>query len=270
MKWIAAVFGCALTLTMCSDIHAVTWNVPSLPCSTIQAGIDSASAGDTVVVACGTYYEHDIEMKSGVTLRSEMGEPDCVTIDAQQLGRVLSCVGMATTTTIEGFTITGGSTGDRGGGIYCNDHSSPTIRNCHITRNRLTDWNTRGAGMYCGEYSSPTVTGCVFSWNMRPSLGSDQGGGMYIITYSYPTVTNCTFYGNRARNGSQVYCLNAFGNVQLDNCLMAFGLEDAAVVCYNSTLILTCCDVYGNQSPRTRGSGMLRTETSTCCGAHPV
>ena len=42
---------------------------------TIQAGVDSSAAGDTVEVACGTYYEHGIVAHVPLTLRSELDFP---------------------------------------------------------------------------------------------------------------------------------------------------------------------------------------------------
>ncbi len=74
----------------CPAARATTWHVPS-QCPTIQAGIDSASAGDTVLVGCGIYYEHDLLMKSGVCLKSQTGDPNGVATDAQEQGRVFHC-----------------------------------------------------------------------------------------------------------------------------------------------------------------------------------
>ena len=47
--------------------QAATWHVPS-QCPTIQAGIDSASSGDTVVVACdrGWGMERSSQMMAGI------------------------------------------------------------------------------------------------------------------------------------------------------------------------------------------------------------
>ena len=119
---------------------------------TIQAGIDAAAAGDFVVVACGTYCEHDIVMKPGVHLRSEGGQADCATIDAQWLGRVMYCVDVDETSTIEGFTMTGGSSNEGGGGLFC-DNSSLWLTNCEL------------GAIGCTGTSSPVFIECAFSGN---------------------------------------------------------------------------------------------------------
>jgi len=66
--------------------YMLTIHVPGdIP--TIQAGLQAAVAGDTVLVAAGTYYEHDLTMNpSGIILRGETGLPEDVIIDAQGLG----------------------------------------------------------------------------------------------------------------------------------------------------------------------------------------
>jgi hypothetical protein len=140
-----------ITAGLSIPAHAATWHVPS-ECLTIQAGVDSAAVGDTVLVACDTYYEHDIIMKSGICLTSETGEPGCVTIDAQQLGKVMYCLEVDDAASIVGFTITGGlATGaaardSTGGGIYCED-SSPTLANCAFLDNSAA---LVGGGLFCG------------------------------------------------------------------------------------------------------------------------
>jgi nitrous oxidase accessory protein NosD len=55
---------------------------------TIRAGVDASASGDTVVVRCGTYFEHNINILRSITLVSESGDAECVTIDAQELGHV--------------------------------------------------------------------------------------------------------------------------------------------------------------------------------------
>ena len=69
-----------------------TWHVPA-DVPTIQAGIDASASGDTILVACDTYYEYNLGLKSGVCLRSEAGDPECVTIDAAYFIRMEDKVG---------------------------------------------------------------------------------------------------------------------------------------------------------------------------------
>jgi hypothetical protein len=96
----------------------------------IQSGVTAAAAGDTVLVAPGTYREL-IRMKPGLVLRSEAG-PDSTILESPGLSespleeRILECPeGIGPNTVIEGFTF---DDADLSGTAILCDSSSPTIR----------------------------------------------------------------------------------------------------------------------------------------------
>ena len=145
-----------LLLLLPLPLLAATIHVPSQE-PTIQAGLNAAGAGDTVLVGCGTYYEHDIDMKSGVCVAGETGDPGCVVIDAQYLGRVFSCIGVGETTAIEGLTNSSGSIAD-------------------VTFSGNTA-GSEGGGLYCYR-CSPDATDVVFEGN---HAGKDGGGDVLLL-----------------------------------------------------------------------------------------
>ena len=246
-----------VTAALAVPAHATTWHVPS-ECPTIQAGVDSAAIGDTVLVACGTYYEHDITMKSGITLRSETGNADCVTIDAQQAGRVILCVNASSQTRIEGLTITGGlfaGTGF-GGGLYCSG-ASPTLTNVTFSHNQA-GW---GGGMASGSYSSPVLTDVTFSYNQA----SFDGGGMYCDASS-PTLTNVTFSDNEAWcAGGGIYCIGA---ATLTGCTFSYNqasFDGGGMYCWFGypEVVLANCTFSGNSADRGGGVSCVYNTNAT-------
>ena len=92
-------------------VWARTWHVPS-ECPTIHAGLDSASSGDSVLVAPGTYLKTDdpetwVHPGPGVRLVSE-GGPDVTIIEfcSSSIGILLNqCEGAR----VCGFTVRFGS-----------------------------------------------------------------------------------------------------------------------------------------------------------------
>jgi hypothetical protein len=203
----------ALVLSVSSSVSARTWHITpggTGNAPTLQAGIDSAAAGDTVLAACGTYYEYDIVMKSGVCLRSETGDPLCATIDAEQQGRVIYCNNVDWNTAIEGFTITGGYlTNQDGGGIWCGNWSYPELSDLIISDNEVTSDGTygRGGGMCCLE-SSARLTRVAFLRNTALGHG---GGGLYFDSESSGRavwLTDVSFTENSASYGGG---LSAYG-----------------------------------------------------------
>lgn len=285
MRTTAIVIGVAL-LVAAQGATSKTIHVP-LERPTIQGAIDAASYGDLVVVACGTYYEHDIVMKSGIHLRSETGEPDCVTIDAQQQGRVIHCQGVDSATSIEGFTITGGyarSTPDyyQGGGVFCDASSSPTITNCVLVDNEANS----GGALKCSVNSHPTITHCTFTENTAgcggaiyptacsPTISdcvfsnnSSPNGGAIAFWFSTSSViTDCVFSGNSACYGGAIQF--TYASPTLNNCTLAgnsASCAGGAMICFESSPSFGNVAIAFNAGESLHCDDALSYPTLTCC-----
>ncbi len=295
-----ALLVCSIILLLVVPVSARTWWVApggTGDALTIQAGIDLASAGDTVVVECGTYYEHDIVMKDSVRLASETESPFCVVIDAQEQGRVMLCDSLSAQTYIIGFTLTGGSatgTGEAGsgGGMACLNYSSPSLAYVYFVENTAEHM---GGGLYCGNVSAPSINFCNFFDN-EAGYG---GGGIAAEYYSPTTVGRSKFRGNTTPgDGGAVLCdemsavylsrcslvSNSAGGVggglcasensdpNLVRCLIAFSTDGEGVYATNagSDITLSCCDVYGNADGDWVGSIAGQEDVDGNFGADPL
>ena len=182
---------------------------------TIQAAIDDANDGDTIIVSDGTYTgtgNKNLDFGGrAITVRSENG-PEFTTIDCQNNGRGFYFhTDEDPYSAVAGLTITNGST-DYGAGIRC-DESSPTIDNC-IFKSNSAEYS--GGGIYAG-YCSPEVTNCTFEENRA---GSNAGG--MCNKDNDANISGCVFIGNYCDNYSADggAMLNAVGTTAtIENCL---------------------------------------------------
>ena len=204
-----------------SNPAARIWNINSAgtgDAATIQAGIDSATTGDTVLLADGTYtgfYNRNIDFKGkAITVRSASGNPNACVIDPQGNNRGFYFhTGESATSVLEYVKITNGNTGSSGGGIACYI-ASPTITGCIVS----SCFANGGGGMYCEE-ASPTVTSCTFSGN----TSNGNGGGLLCMINSSPTLSVCTFSGNSCTSGTRygggISC--SASSPSINNCLFS-------------------------------------------------
>jgi hypothetical protein len=212
-----------------SPARAATLFVPR-DYPTIQAAVDDANDGDTVLVAPGTYTgdgNHDIwVMEKAITIKSERGPRTCI-IDCRDSGPrghtgfwfLTGNPPIPGMPVIDGFTITGAH-GHLGGGIYCYG-VSPRITNCIIVGN-ISELG--GGGIFCDGCSEVTIANCIISGNMTPSPESAARGSptlgeaVYVGNSLHAALTNCLITGNRfAGGGAGVVCSSA----TITNCTIS-------------------------------------------------
>ena len=183
LHFIPAVFLVICIVSLKADTIHVPVDQP-----TIQAGIDAAIYGDTVLVADGTYTgdgNRDIDfLGKAIVVMSEKGPNNCIIdcggIIAEPHRGFYFHSGEDTTSVLQGFTIKNGyQLNVSGGGIYCNT-ASPTIKENIITQNECSGY-AAGGGLYC-ENASPAIISNTITFNDLEigEFGGIGGGGIRI------------------------------------------------------------------------------------------
>jgi len=194
------------------------------PFVSIQAAINAANPGDTVVVAPGTYAEALFVSKS-LTVRST-GGPALTAIAPSSLAPGIS-VSFSLNLVIEGFRITASAAGgtDAPGGLLVIE-STLLLRDCVIadcigassqpaviTLDGPPVDGMAGGMDIRGPYSNVTIENCVFSNNhggdgvglyMPTWLLGHGGAGGLRVSNGTCQISHCTFTGNVGGLAGQV------------------------------------------------------------------
>jgi len=276
LRSISIVFCVFVVLLSVHITQAAIIHVPA-DSSTIQAGINGAVNGDTVMLADGIYTgvgnRYIDYYGKAIRVISESGNPDNCIIDCQKAGcGFLFHSGEGHGSVLEGVTIKNGQF-DWGGGIDCWDYSSPTLVNVSFLENTATwgggirCWNSspilinvtfsknsaNAGGGYYGQNSSPTLINVTFSENT-----AIWGGGMYCD--SNPILTKVTFSNNHAEWGGGLFSDGI--SASLTNCIFSsnHGSSGGAIESWNSSLTLSECVFSENTAQE--GGAMLCWDSS--------
>jgi parallel beta-helix repeat protein len=240
----------AVFVVLAPGARAATINVPADQ-KTIQAGIDAAKPGDTVLVAPGTYRE-SVRLKDGVTLRSAgddakgavgLKRAEATVIEGDGPGAKRPAVVLAEGATLDGFTVTKVGAFDQ-----------KTYDRHYDTHGELLadDEGAVGAGGNFPAVGIPgvaaTVRNCIVHDNGTPGIGCtgakerriaseiagnvvyrNMGGGIGIADGAAPLVAKNRCYQNlRGGIGNRASQALILDNECFDNVRAGIGIREGA------------------------------------------
>lgn len=224
LRTLAAVI---LLLTAAAPGESAIIQVP-IDQPTIQDGVNAASDGDTVLIACGSYTEHDIAINSSIAIIGESGDPSCVTVDGELLGPIFVVAAGEHSLIFRGITITAGV-----GGIHYWDGTGSAaldLADCRFQANSdkavhfgygfgfaaaNCSFVENSRGVSCSFIQSTCVfESCDFSDNTASS------GAACLLDYSAGSFTECSFTGNTSNQGGAVQAMSC-QTLQFADCMFS-------------------------------------------------
>ncbi len=236
---ITVLLVCLLSSTTC--LFGRTWYVKpdqTGDAPTIQAAIDSSGAGDTVLVAAGTYIQTYIvfEGKDMLSIIGEEGaEKTILHLSSPGLHLIVS---FCDSLIVKGFTFEESA----GGGISLTDVNRSMIED-NIFRN-IEDIAIRISGPFpagTGEAADLEALAPLTSVTVRNNLIHSNGAGIFIFDWTEDvTISNNTIVGNLEYGIETAFStsVDILNNIIIDNAVGVIGLS--------IDLTAECNDVFGN------------------------
>jgi polymorphic membrane protein len=240
---------------LASNGDARTWYVRpdgTGDAATIRAAIDSAAAGDELLLAAGSYTWTSEQAspfsmltinKPNLTLRSETGSATTI-LDAEFQWRIMRCRDVGGLV-IDGLTFQngaskieiGGNEGSdtHGGAIYVTGNSQPVIRNCVFRNNSAIGGTSYGGAIQCDVAA---IDGCEFLNNQAGDVTKNGFGG--AVSCGAGQITNCAFrqnlsLGDGSAAGGAISCAN--GTIR--QCIFEGNLSGAHVSAGGGAIVET-------------------------------
>ena len=184
-------------------------NIVVNPGDSIQAAIDSAQPGDTVVIQPGIYTE-SLTLNTAVSLTGSHSQTTIIRAEAGQ--RVLTVTGTAVdhTVIISGLTLANGSSAGNGGGISLENGAAPTLQYLIVQNNQAAG----GGGLYVATDSALILSHSVITGNSA----AGNGGGLWARGPA--TVSQTRFINNNAQSfggGVTAKAINLYDSLLVGN-----------------------------------------------------
>ena len=211
------------------------------PARSLQAGIDAAAVGDTLLVkgtcAGGATITKDL------TLRGVSTGPFVATLDGDGVGPVLSVTGPVVVA-LDNLLVTNGTTG-----IASSFGAMLTVSDSTVSGNS-------GRGIFVHQDSTLTLNNSTVSANADGGIASDNG--------SILTLNGSTISGNTSSGGAGIFAYNGGGGaVTLNNSTVTGNTatqSGGGLFFYFNTVTLNDSTISGNTAISGNGGGVVDIE----------